>query len=215
LQGVAGYSVQRPAGRLRRDGSANRACAVYRSCGGRTGAVPAAPGRGEVARKPLTAGELRQLKALFQVFAGSSKGTIVEEVCLSPAASPPVETRHIDLRLDGRWESDRVFKIEANLLGRETREASRRFFWFLLSPEGLRAFSANTDIAFDLDNPGNDVRLLEASSGQLTFFLREEGNVRKTNVLSLRRGGPSGLVIHEHSFVQGVCSGRRSSAMRR
>jgi hypothetical protein len=153
--------------------------------------------------------------ALFQVFAGSSKGTIVEEVCLSPDASPPVETRHIDLRLGGRWESHRVFKIEANLLGREKGEASRRFFWFLLSPEGLRAFSANTDIAFDLDNPGNDVGLLEASSGQLTSFWREKRNVRKTNVLSLRPGGPSGLMIHEYSFAQGVYSGRRSWVMRR
>jgi hypothetical protein len=166
-------------------------------------------------RRPLTGSERQWIKGLLRSFEGSWTGTIVETNCLAPDANPATEIFNIEARLEGRWESDHVFRLEAKLFGKETRDVSREFYWFAPSPEGLRAYAAYTDLSVDVDVPANDVELLDLKSGELAFFWRYgRGGVREASVFSLRRFG-QGFKIGEFSFVQGTCSDKRLWTIRR
>jgi hypothetical protein len=123
-------------------------------------------------RRSLTDSELQKAKALLRGLQGSWEGTVIETNCIAADAIPPKETYNIDVRLEGRWESERVFRLEARLLGRETRAVSREFYWFVLGRDGLRAYAACTDLSVDLGVPGNDVELLALTGGELAFFWR-------------------------------------------
>jgi hypothetical protein len=178
---------------------------------------------GDVVRKPLTKSELRHLTALFRALEGHWKGTIARTVCVAPDASPTANVYKIDARLEGRWVSDDIFRIEANLLGRETHDVSREFLWFLLSPDGLRARMATSDISADLDRPRYDVAVLESGPDRLLLYsrgvtiargARHRGSVRMTTVFSLQRTG-RGFAISDFLFSQGTCAEKRIWNIRR
>ena len=173
--------------------------------------------REEVSRKPLTKPELRQLTALFRALDGHWKGTIVKTECVAPDASPTANIYNIEARLEGRWVSQDIFRIEANLLGKETRDVAREFFWFLLSPDGLRARTANTDISAELDTPRYDVAVLESGADRLSLYSRgvtHGGSVGTTTVLSMQRAG-RGFAISDFLFSQGTCAEKRIWKIRR
>lgn len=167
--------------------------------------------REEVSRTPLTKPELGQLKALFGAVKGHWKGTIVKTECVAPDASPIANIYNGEVRLEGRWVSDDVFRIEANLLGKETREASQEFFWFLLSPSGLRARMAKSEISADLDSPRYDVAVLESGADRLLLYshgVTHGGSVRTTTVWLLQRTD-RGFAISDFLFSQGICAEKR------
>ncbi len=167
--------------------------------------------REDVSRKPMTKPELRQLTAFFRALEGHWKGTIVKTKCIAPDASPTANIYNFEVRLEGRWVSDDIFRIEANLLGKETRGTSREFFWFLLSPDGLRVRMATTEISAELDEPRYDVSVLDSGASRLALYSRavsHGGSVRMTTVLSLQRAG-RGFVISDFLFSQGICAEKR------
>lgn len=166
-------------------------------------------------RKPLTDAALHQTRALFGALQGSWTGTIVETNCIAADATPATETNNFDVRLEGRWEHEPIFRLEAKLHGRETRDVMRQFYWFAPGRDGLRAYAAPTDLSVEIDIPGNDVEIIEVRGGELAFFWRHgRGGVREASVFSLRRAG-QGFKISEFFFLQGTCSGKRIWTIRR
>lgn len=164
--------------------------------------------REKVQRNTLKNAELRRLTKLFQSLEGHWRGNIEDITCVRPDATPPTKTYHYDFSLDAQWESDQLFKIEADLEGTETRAAYRQFYWLFLSQEGLRFRKATTDISFKIDQPGNDVEILKIGNNSIKFFWRRGGPVRRTNVFSLRKAGRS-FNISEFFYVQGMLAGKR------
>lgn len=129
--------------------------------------------------------------------------------CLRRDATPPIETYHYDFRLDARWKADKLFGIEADLEGEESdADLRRQFLWILLSRDGVRFWSAMIDIVPELDKPRYDVEIHKIENDSVTFFSRHGGAVRRTNVISFRKGG-RGFSIKEFVYVQGELAGKR------
>ena len=146
---------------------------------------------------------------LFDALKGNWSGTIEDIACRRPGAKPPSKMDNYNFRLAARWQSKQRFWIEAELEGtKETRTILRRFFWFLLSADGLRFRRAKTDISIDLDKPVYDVEILEMNNNILTFYWRRYGALRRENVFSMSKSG-RGFTISEYFYVQGVLSGKR------
>ena len=89
---------------------------------------------------------------------------------MAPDVSPTANIYNIEARLEGKWVSRDIFRIEANLLGKETRDVAREFLWFLLSPDGLRVRMAGTEISAELDSPLFDVAVLESGADRLLLY---------------------------------------------
>jgi hypothetical protein len=164
-------------------------------------------------RTPLANGALRDLNALFNAMEGRWSGSGVETTCIQPRAEPPETVEHLRLRAAGRWKSDRVFELEVKQTAAESGRVSREFFWFLLSPDGLRARTALSDHRSDLDSAGNDVETLVAARDRLLFFWRRGGPTRRVTLIELHKTA-RGFTLSKWSFVQGVCSGSRTWELR-
>lgn len=165
-------------------------------------------------RTPLSKAALRDLHALFDAIEGRWDGSGVETTCIQPGAEPPQTVEHLRLRAAGRWESDRVFELEVKQTAAESGRVSREFFWFLVSPEGLRARTALSDRQSELDSAGNDVETLAAARDRLIFFWRRGGPTRRVALIELRRTA-RGFTLSKWSFVQGICSGSRTWELQR
>lgn len=174
--------------------------------------------RKEVARTKLSKNELRQLRDFLRPLTKRHwRGVQRDITCINPKATPSTKSIRYDFHFRTRWESDELFGTQADLvsrdtgddlLGRELGSRYKQFFWFLLSPEGLRFRSATTDLSFNIDQPGNDVEVLTASHKELTFFWRQGGRTRQANVISLRRLG-TGFTLAQFFYTQGILSGKR------
>jgi hypothetical protein len=133
----------------------------------------------------------------------------MEEItCVGSDVAPRKITNRFEIRLHARWQSDKTFQIEANLVGLETRAVLREFYFFLLSRDGLRFGKQKADFSFELDQPGNDMEILTVRNNLLTFFWRRGGAVRRTIVFSLGETG-QGFTISEFFYVAGKLSGTR------
>jgi hypothetical protein len=164
--------------------------------------------REQVLRQPLADIELRQLIELLRGLTGRWDGTIQDIACVNPAAELPVQTHRYRFRLNSRWQADQIFRMAADVDGIDTRQVFEQFFWLLPSRDGLRFRTANSNISFELDQPGNDVEILSAANNQLTFFWRRGGAVRRVNVFALQKVRRD-FTIREFFYVQGTLAGKR------
>ena len=170
--------------------------------------------REAVTRRPLSATEHRQLRELLDEFARRRRGTVDETTCIRPDASPPTSFERYRAEVHGFWESDQVLEIDAKTVGEQSGRVLREFFWILLSRDGLRFRTANSDSLFVLDQPGNDVEVIELSAGSLRFFRRQGGAQRRVTVYTLSKTG-RGVGLDEYSYVQGILVGKRIWALGR
>jgi len=166
--------------------------------------------------KPLDDAQIDALKSLFDEIAGQSKGnlgrysgTMVETKCLTPKSSPPMKVYHYDVNWDGDWKSDQIFRIEASMVGREQKSHYKTFYWFLVSPGGLRFSNNTTDATFNLDRARYDVGVLQASDGRLVLYWRGGGRLKKTTMIALEVA-ERGFSLNEYFYVQGTLARFRS-----
>ncbi len=164
--------------------------------------------REAVPRTPLSEAELSELRDLLGGLEGRRRASMEETECIAPDATPPEQRYRYEADLEGRWQSKNLFRLQADLLGLDNRTVSRQYFWFLLSPEGLRFKADASDSSFDLDAPGNDAGTLSATDERLTLFWREGGRVRRASVLSLGAVGHE-YRLREFGYTQGELSGKR------
>jgi hypothetical protein len=155
----------------------------------------------EISRTPLSKRDLRRLRMLFRLLEGPSSGTMEEIECLAPEANPPMTTGRFAVRLDGHWKSQETFALEAHLEVIEAPSGGREFFWFLLSPDGLRFRWVPSDKVVLL-TPGDDVEILSVKSDALAFYWQRGGRSPRTNVFSLKRAGRA-IVFSEFHYVFG------------
>jgi hypothetical protein len=154
-------------------------------------------------RRRLSDAEYRSLQGLLKSLEGRRDGVIRETVCIRPDAEPSSKSDNIDVDWQGRWQSERIFRIRADPQGEGTE-----FFSILWSREGLRFRWAQTDLSFQLDRPGNDAEIVELTSNSLSFFWRRGGRIPRTNVISISRVG-RGISMREFAYVRGQLSGKR------
>ena len=171
-----------------------------------------ADSREPVEPKRLNEDQLSELRALFGELEGLYRGTLgryrgtmTQTMCLNPDASPPIKTYPYKFVWITNWQSDQIFRIEAELTGAEMNTSGRVFFWFLLSPEGVRFRKATTDTSTGLDRPQYDVGIVDIADDRLTLYLRQGGRIRQTTVLSLQEG-EYGFTLNEFFYTQGILS---------
>ncbi len=165
----------------------------------------------EITRTPLSKRDLRRLRKLFRLLEGPSSGTMEEIECLKPEANPPVTTGRFAVRLDGHWKSQETFALEAHLEVIEAPAGGREFFWFLLSPDGLRFRWVPSDKVVLL-TPGDDVEILSIKPDAFTFYWQRGGRSPRTNVFSLEKAG-RGIVFSELHYVFGRLALKRTWAV--
>jgi hypothetical protein len=154
-------------------------------------------------RRRLSDAEYRWLQGLLKSLEGRRDGAIRETVCIRPDAEPPSTSVNIDVDWQGRWQSERIFRIRAEPQGKGTE-----FFSILWSRQGLRFRKAQTDLSFQLDRPGNDAAIVELTGNSLTFYWRRGGKRRHTNVISISRAGRR-ISMREFFYTQGELIGKR------
>lgn len=153
-------------------------------------------------RRRLRDAEYRWLQGLLKSLEGRRDGAIQETVCIRPDAEPPSTSVNIDVDWQGRWQSERIFRIRADPQG------GTEFFSILWSREGLRFRKAQTDLSFQLDRPGNDAEIVELTDNSLTFFWRRGGRIPRTNVISISKVG-RGISMREFFYTRGALTGKR------
>ena len=131
--------------------------------------------------------------------------------CLKPGANPSTTTGRFAIRLDGQWKSQEIFKLEAHLEAIESPAGGREFFWFLLSPDGLRFRWVATDTAVTF-TPGDDVEVLAVEPHASSFYQQRGGRSPRTSVFSLRKAG-RGIVFSELYYYFGRLALKRTWAV--
>ena len=150
-----------------------------------------------------------ELEGRYRGTLGRYRGTMVQTKCMNPKSSPPQKIYRYKVDWDTGWQSDQIFRMEAKFAGLDVKGSGREFFWFLLSPEGLRYRKATTDISFGLDQTRYDVGILGITDDRVTLYLREGGKIRRTTVVSLGEMEQE-FTLKEFFYTQGTLAETRT-----